>query len=226
MTKNDRLWLGLSDYLNKVNSDSRKYFQINDRIFEITPGSVPLNFETIYKTGNAPLKLEIGFGNGESLIKLAQKNPGVNYFGIDRKMDRIRTALSKLNKKDKIPNLLISRTDTDYLPYIVPAQSFDEIIMNFPDPWPKKRHHKNRTVNPEFLNVIYGLLKPGGVFRFASDHEEYSLEVSEMLKSSELFENAYETDFKNEIENRIETQFEKHKKKEGFTIFHIKYRKI
>jgi tRNA (guanine-N7-)-methyltransferase len=215
----------LSEYLCKVNADSRKYYEFNDRILEIVPETVPLNFKDIFKNKNKTLKLEIGFGNGESLIKLAKKNPDVNYFGIDRKMDRIRTALSKLNKAERIPNLLIARLDTDYLDRIVEKGSFDEIIMNFPDPWPKKRHHKNRTVNREFLQIVHGLLRTGGIYRFASDHEEYSMEVSELLKTSYTFENAYDSDYKNDTKERIETQFEKHKKKEGFKIFHIKYKK-
>ncbi|MCK5759881.1 MAG: tRNA (guanine-N7)-methyltransferase, partial [Candidatus Delongbacteria bacterium] len=103
----------------------------------------------------------------------------------------------------------------------------DEIIMNFPDPWPKAKHHKNRTVNEEFLAILHRLLKESGVFRFSSDHEEYSFEVIDIFKHSKLFSNLYHPDqYKSEINDRIETQFEKHKKREGFTIHHIKYLKV
>jgi len=220
------MWITLSEYLKKINSDSRKYFEFNDRILEVTDKIIPLEFDTIFNNGNSVLKFEIGFGNGESLIKLAERNPDINYFGIDRKMDRIRTALGKLNKKDRISNLVISRLGTDYIDNIISPGTFDEIIMNFPDPWPKKRHHKNRTINGDYISVMHRMLKKGGIFRFASDHEEYSMEVFELLNGSKLFKNIYDTPFKNEVKNRIETQFEKHKTREGFKIFHLKFVKI
>lgn len=219
------MWLTISEYLKKINNDSRKYFEFNDRILEVKDDDIPLDFTKVF--GNTdPVKFEIGFGNGESLIKLAKKNPGINYFGIDRKMDRVRITLRKLNKEDRISNLMISRLGTDYIDQIVPIGSCDEIIMNFPDPWPKKKHHKNRTINAEFLKIIHKMLKPDGCFRFASDHEEYSNEVFNALEGSGIFTNCYELPYKYEVSGRIETQFERHKKREGFNIHHIKFRKL
>lgn len=219
------MWLTISEYLKKINNDSSKYFEFNERILEVKQEYLPLDFSKIFGNSN-PVKFEIGFGNGESLIKLAKRHPEINFFGIDRKMDRVRITLKKLNKTDKIPNLMIARLGTEYIDQIVPNNSCEEIIMNFPDPWPKKKHHKNRTINSDFLGVIHKMLKPQGCFRFASDHEEYSHEVFEVLDKSEIFENCYPEPFRHETNNRIETQFERHKKREGFKIHHIKFRKI
>ncbi|MGD9706188.1 MAG: tRNA (guanosine(46)-N7)-methyltransferase TrmB [Candidatus Delongbacteria bacterium] len=220
------MWLSVDEYYNKINSDSRKYFELNDRILEINSDILPLDFGELFENPNKKIKFEIGFGNGDSLIKLALKNPDINYFGIDRKMDRIRIALKKLNKIDKVKNLIIARSGTEYLDKIIDPGAFDEIIMNFPDPWPKKRHHKNRTLNSEFIRVLHDLLKKGSMFRFASDHEEYSLEILDIFLKSALFENAYPEDYKNEVRDRIETQFERHKKKDGCKIYYMKFRKI
>lgn len=217
------MWITLAEYLNRINEDSRKYFDFNENILEITPDIVPLDFNKVFSNINSVLKFEIGFGNGESLIKLALKNPDINYFGIDRKMDRIRISLSKLNQKEKIPNLVISRLGTDYIENIIMPGTFDEIIMNFPDPWPKKKHHKKRTINEEFLNTVNRLLKPGGHFRFASDHEEYSMEVLGLFENCINFSNAYGTSYKDMVTDRIATQFEKHKTREGYKIYHIKF---
>ena len=220
------MWLSVDDYYKKINSDSRKYFELNDRILEIKGDIIPLDFGKLFKNDNKIIKFEIGFGNGDSLIKLALKNPGINYFGIDRKMDRIRIALRKLNKLEKLNNLIIARSVTEYLNMIIKSCTFDEIIMNFPDPWPKKRHHKNRTVNPDFILTLNSLLKKGGMFRFASDHEEYSLEILHLFLSSAVFENAYSEMYKNEVCERIETQFERHKKRDGCKIYYMKFRKV
>jgi len=220
------MWITLSEYLKKINEDSKKYFSLNKNIFVVTDDSVPLDFEKIFNNGNKIIKFEIGFGNGDSLFKLALQNPDINYFGIDRKMDRIRISLKKLNKIDRIPNLIIARLGTDYIDQVIKPETFNEIIMNFPDPWPKKKHHKNRTVNSEFLMILHRLLKKDGYFRFSSDHEEYSMEVLSLLENSGYFKNAYDKSFKSEINGRIETQFERHKKREGFPIFHLKFQKI
>ena len=221
------MWLSLEEYLKKINENSKLYYEFNENILEVSVEILPLDFKELFKNDNKILKFEIGFGNGDSLIKLAQQNPDINYFGIDRKMDRIRTTLSKLNHSDKIPNLIISRFGTDYLLEMIQKGIFDEIIMNFPDPWPKAKHHKNRTVNEDFLIVLHKLLKENGVFRFSSDHAEYSFEVIDIFDRSELFKNLYHPDqYKSEVNNRIETQFEKHKKREGFTIHHMKYLKV
>ncbi len=222
----DKKWLSVSDYFGRINADSRKYFEINENILEIIAEMLPLDFCGIFNNTNEKLKFEIGFGNCDSLIKLAAANPDTNYFGIDRKMDRIRISLKKLNKSPKMKNLVIARSGTEYLSKMILPGTFDEIIMNFPDPWPKKKHHKNRTVNEEFLKVIYELLKTDGVFRFSSDHEGYTMEVLDIITGSGLFTNSYGTSYRDSVVNRIETQFERHKKREGFKIFYLKFNKV
>jgi len=141
----------LEDYFFKMYSDSQKYFEYNKNVVGLKPEMLPLNVKKLFNNSNDICKFEIGFGNGESLIQLARRNPHINYFGIDRKMDRVRKAHSKLSKiEESLDNLVISRIGTDYLVEMFEMELFDEIIMNFPDPWPKKRHHKNRTINSDF----------------------------------------------------------------------------
>lgn len=222
-------FLSLEQYLDKINCDSEKYFDFDNHILKVTTDILPFNFNKLFNNKNSTLKFEIGFGNGASLIELARRNPEINYFGIDRKMDRARKALSKLKKEgEEIPNLIISRIGTDYIKDMFTPETFDEIIMNFPDPWPKKKHHKHRTINKEFIKNIHWLLKSNGVFRFTSDHWEYSLEVITLFgQYSDLFINSYHPEpYKNKVKNRIETQFEKHKKAEGYTIQYTKFQKI
>ncbi len=216
------MWIDVNAYLDKINEDSEKYYQFDEYILKITSDIIPLNLADFFLNDNQVYKLEIGFGNGDSLIELAKQNPNINYFGIDRKMDRVRTAHSKIQKIGKIPNLIIARTGTDYIREMFLENFFDEVIMNFPDPWPKKKHHKKRTIKSDFLDDLSYLLKEKGVYRFASDHYEYSMEVMEIFENSNLFEKIY---YKNEVENRIPTQFEKHKKREGFMIHYLKFEK-
>lgn len=221
------MWTTISDYLKQINEDSEKYFEFDSNTLKVTPDMLPLDLDLYFKNENTIKKLEIGFGNGDSLIKLAQRNPHINYFGIDKKMDRVRISLKKMRRIEKIPNLLITRLGTDFITDMFKPRYFDEIIMNFPDPWPKKKHHKNRTINNSFLGKIHSLLNENGIFRFASDHEEYSLEVIELFNNSKLFSNLYSPyHYKREMKNRIQTQFEKHKIKEGFKIYYTKYKKI
>lgn len=219
-------YLSLEEYLNLINEDSEQYYEFtHECILKIEAKDCPLDLVKLFDNDNKVFKFEIGFGNGVSLIELAKQNPDINYFGIDRKMDRVRTALSKLTKEN-LPNLLIARADTSFMTQIFEKGFFDEIIMNFPDPWPKKKKKKHRTVNEKFLSDIHILLKDNGVFRFASDHEEYSQVVIDLFEKSDLFENLYAPELcKHQIENRIMTQFEIHKIKQGFKIHYMKYRK-
>ncbi|MBN1970940.1 MAG: tRNA (guanosine(46)-N7)-methyltransferase TrmB [Candidatus Delongbacteria bacterium] len=219
------MWLNLEAYLEKINSDSEKYYEFSEFVIKLTHDMMPLDLNKLFNNDNKIFKFEIGFGNGDSIIELARRNPHINYFGFDRKMDRVRTALSKINR-NALPNLLVARCGTDYLLDMFPHDFFEEIIMNFPDPWPKKKHNKKRTVNGEFVKVIHRLLKNDGVFRFSSDHVDYSFNVYHILSNSGLFDNSYFPEhYKTEIKDRVMTQFEKHKTRDGLTIHHMKFRK-
>jgi tRNA (guanine-N7-)-methyltransferase len=138
----------------------------------------------------APKVLEIGFGMGDSLAAMAQSNSDIDYLGIEIHRPGIGHLLSLANKTN-ITNLRIINQDAvDALQTIIPDQSFDTIQIFFPDPWPKKRHHKRRLIQPEFSDKLIKKLKFGGKLHLATDWEDYAQHMLSVLNKFHQISNA------------------------------------
>jgi len=124
--------------------------------------------------GNPEQKiLEIGYGGGEHLARLAIKNPKSGFVGCEVFTGGIGKMLQKI-ERDKLTNIRLFTQDAFRLLRALPGASLDGVYLLYPDPWPKKRHHKRRFVSSVTLNELARVIKPGGFFRFASDIEDYA----------------------------------------------------
>ncbi|HEU6446808.1 MAG TPA: tRNA (guanosine(46)-N7)-methyltransferase TrmB [Verrucomicrobiae bacterium] len=125
-----------------------------------------------------PLEVELGCGDASFLVEYARRHPQKNFIGVERLLGRIQ----KLHRKGHrlgLGNLRGVRIESSYfLEYLLPPHSVAAIHLYFPDPWPKKRHHKNRLVNEMFPQMIKNALIPAGVVYLRTDHPDY---FSEML---------------------------------------------
>ncbi|MET0104511.1 MAG: tRNA (guanosine(46)-N7)-methyltransferase TrmB [Sedimenticola sp.] len=139
---------------------------------------------------NNPIFLEIGFGNGESLAEMAQANPGNNYIGIEVHRPGVGHLLIRIEELG-LTNLRVMRHDAvEVLKRGLPEASLDGLFLFFPDPWHKKRHHKRRILQQEFVQLIAKAIKPGGFFHAATDWEHYAEHMMTVLSHTpELFEN-------------------------------------
>ncbi len=136
----------------------------------------PLRFEQVFAR-RAPVFLEIGFGNGEALCVLASGHPQNNYLGIEVYRPGVGSLLLKLEQR-ALSNVRVICDDAVHaLSHRIPDASLDGIYLFFPDPWPKKRHHKRRLVQRDFLEQLTVRLKPGGRFHVATDCEDYAAHV-------------------------------------------------
>ena len=125
--------------------------------------------------------LDIGFGTGTSTKNLYSSDQN-NYFCIESYMQGINN-LRKYIKLNKIKNICIFHGDaTDIISEILPDESIDEILIFFPDPWPKTKHHKRRLINLYTLNLFFRKLKKDGVLHFATDHIIYAYRAKNMLE--------------------------------------------
>lgn len=149
--------------------------------------TTPLPLERWYKQG-APLELEIGCGNGRFLAARAMKNPEVGYLGIERLLPRVR----KLNRKavnNHLDNIRVLRLEAFYtFYYLLPRHSLRTVYVFFPDPWPKKRHHANRLLRPEFLDALWARLEIGGEIQIATDDAPYFESIVETFENDARFE--------------------------------------
>lgn len=139
---------------------------------------------------SAPVTLEIGFGNGDSLLQQAQGAPQRNYLGIEVHRPGVGQLLHRAAEAG-IRNLRVINHDAvEVLRDMIPRDSLDCVQLFFPDPWHKKRHHKRRIVQPEFARSILGLLRPGGSFHMATDWMDYAEHMLEVMEHCQGFDNA------------------------------------
>lgn len=152
---------------------------------------------------NAPVTLEIGFGDGDSLLQQAVSSPQRNFLGIEVHRPGVGRLLHRAEEAG-LPNIRVINHDAvEVLRDMIPHESLDCVQLFFPDPWHKRRHHKRRIVQPEFVQQIRKLLRPGGTFHMATDWQDYANHMLDVMKHSEGFSNAAGTSI-----FRPETRFE------------------
>jgi tRNA (guanine-N7-)-methyltransferase len=117
--------------------------------------------------------LEIGFGAGEHLIDQAKANPDVGLVGCEPFLNGVVAALAGL-KRDEISNVLLRRGDAQAVINAVPDAFFSRVFMLYPDPWPKRRHHKRRVVSVSFIAALARVMRGGAELRFATDIDDYA----------------------------------------------------
>ncbi len=172
------------------------------------------------------VKLEIGIGNGDALISMAEKDPECLYLGIEVHQPGIGRCLNNIHENDLTNIRLVSHDAIEVMQYMLPARSLDQILLFFPDPWHKKRHHKRRIVNQQFRDLACRLLKPGGSVHFATDWQDYARHMAEELMSDERFYNmGDENGFVSRPSYRPTTHFEKRGVKLGHGVWDLMFRK-
>jgi len=138
---------------------------------------------------SAPRTLEIGFGNGHSLAEMAENAPELDFIGIEVHRPGVGRLLLELESRGLTNVRVICADAVDLLGKCLPDASLDRVLLFFPDPWPKKRHHKRRILQPMFIDLVGAKLKPGGTFHMATDWENYAEQMLEAMTQSALFTN-------------------------------------
>ncbi len=185
-----------------------------------------LNFHELFKR-EAPITLEIGFGMGSSLLAMAKAHPDQDFIGIEVHRPGVGSLLASL-KADEVKNIRIYSADArEVFEQCIPEDSLSKIMILFPDPWPKKRHHKRRLINAEFLEQIVKKLKLGGFLHLATDWQEYAEEMLSAVSSIKNLKNlGDEKGFFEGEKLRPSTKFEQRGKNLGHGIWDILAEKI
>lgn len=143
-----------------------------------------LDFNELFERA-APTVLEIGFGNGLSLADMAEQHAELNFFGVEVHRPGVGSLLVQVKKRD-LNNVRVSQDDAvQVLEQQVPMQSLHRVQIFFPDPWHKKRHHKRRLIQPDFVAALVSRLAPGGTIHVATDWENYAEHILEVLSANE-----------------------------------------
>jgi len=139
-----------------------------------------IDFSSLFNN-QFPTILEIGFGMGGSLLTLAQEHPKNNYIGIEVHRPGVGALLANIAVHN-LTNIRIYCADAiEVLNQCIPDNSLAEIIILFPDPWPKKRHHKRRLIQPKFIELIHTKLQPNGLLHIATDWENYAEHIEQII---------------------------------------------
>ncbi len=191
----------------------------------IDNGEEPLDLATEFGR-EAPVVLEIGFGNGESLVALAAAHADRNFLGLEVHPPGVGHLLLRC-EAEKLGNVRVICDDAvQVLQRRLPDASLDEVLLYFPDPWPKKRHHKRRIVQPAFVELVARKLEPGGVLRMATDWQPYAEHMLATAGSSTALHNESATgDYVDRPDSRPLTRFERRGQRLGHGVWDLAFRR-
>ena len=193
--------------------------------FGIAPGPQRLHWPAVFGR-DALHVLDIGFGDGEALLTSAANNPSIDYLGVEVHPPGIGHLLLLLEKADLTNVRIVDRDAADVVPQLLADQCIDAVNLFFPDPWPKKRHHKRRLVQPPFVDEIARVLKTGGLFHIATDWSDYEQHSRELFDRHPQFEPIEPQILcHNPLAFRPPTKFERRGRKLGHDVFDLYYRK-
>ena len=186
--------------------------------------TAPLDWDAIFGR-TAPRTLEIGFGAGEVLADLAIRHPDEDFIGIEVYRNGVGRLLGALDAAGASNARVFQDDAVEVLAAGFADDSLHEVLLYFPDPWPKKRHHKRRIVQPVFADEIARVLAPGGIWRLATDWENYGQHMRDVLDVHPAFENIGDANGYVSAPPRRDTRFENRGVNKGHVVHDMAYRR-
>jgi tRNA (guanine-N7-)-methyltransferase len=194
--------------------------------YGVEPGDGPLDFGALF--GNdRPVIMEIGFGNGAATWRMARDRPDENYLGVEVHRPGVGHLLLKVEEHG-LENVRIACEDAvELLRHRVPDNSLAGVRIYFPDPWHKKRHHKRRLVQPQFVELLARRMSAGAILHIATDWAPYAAQMRDVLAGSPDFENLSPTgDFSPRPEWRPPSRYEQRGERLGHDVFDLVCRRV
>jgi tRNA (guanine-N7-)-methyltransferase len=192
--------------------------------FGVEFAAQPLNLDALFGR-TAHRVMEIGFGNGEHLAAIAHAHPERDYLGVEVHRPGVGHLLLALEAR-ALSNVRIVRHDVvEVLDRQIPSRALDEVLILFPDPWPKKRHHKRRLIQRPFVALLCERLKAGGVLWLTTDWQPYAEQMLEVLDGEARLANvATDGRFMPRPAERMRTRFEMRGERLGHAVWDLAYR--
>ncbi len=175
-------------------------------------------------TGGRPLWLEVGFGGGEHLVHMAARNPDIFLIGCEPFVNGIAMLLGKL-RDGRIENVAIHPGDVRDLFDVLPDGSLSKVFLNYPDPWPKARHHRRRFVTPGYLSALARVCAPGAEFRVATDIPDYVRQTLEEVPPAG-FELVRQAGRGEAWDDWLSTRYEQKALREGRPPHYLTFRRV
>ncbi len=186
----------------------------------------PIDFRAVFGR-DAPVTLEIGFGNGESLVALARAHPERDFVGLEVHRPGVGHLLLRCEAEHLVNVRAVCEDAVEVLQLHVANGALDEVLLYFPDPWPKKRHHKRRIVQTAFAELVARKLRPAGIFRMATDWQPYAEHMLAVGSACMGLHNESESgSFVSRPESRPLTRFEQRGQRLGHGVWDLAFRKV
>lgn len=181
--------------------------------WDVNPDRTPLDLEALF--GGKPVWLEIGFGGGEHMVHMAQTYPQVGIIGCEPYINGVAMLLGKIRRAG-VENVAVHPGDARDLFDVLPKASLQKVFLNYPDPWPKARHHRRRFVTDEHLEPLFEAMAPGAEFRVATDIPDYVRQTMEEVPKAG-FQWTAETanDWRDPWDDWLSTRYEQKAIREG-----------
>ncbi|MDR1249753.1 MAG: tRNA (guanosine(46)-N7)-methyltransferase TrmB [Treponema sp.] len=184
---------GIKSYVlraGRMSPAQRRSYETLSPLFCVPFAAAPLNFSQVFGNEN-PVTLEIGFGMGLATALIAQENPGQNYLGVEVHRPGIGRLLWEIENRG-LSNIRILEADAaEVLEKMISPESLAAFHIFFPDPWPKKRHHKRRLIRRPFTEALAEKLRPGGYVYMTTDWADYGDWALAELSATEGLQNPY-----------------------------------
>lgn len=177
------------------------------------------DWEELFGNRN-PLNLEIGFGVGNFIIEMGIREPNENFIGIDFYHKGIRKVITRIAKYEICNARIVYGDAKEKIPLLFAPEELNRVYINFPDPWPKKRHHKRRLISEDFIVLIKSKLKQNGLVHICTDWADYGRDISALFESMKEFKPL------EKFPKRLHTKFEKKGLASGHSIYEFAFQLV
>jgi tRNA (guanine-N7-)-methyltransferase len=208
----------------RVSNAQRRAYDALLPQFGVEYSTVPIDLDRIF--GRAARRiLEIGFGMGETTAKIAASHPENDYLALEVHTPGVGSLLKQIDEHALGNVRIIQHDAVEVLQQMIAPDTFDGAHIFFPDPWPKKRHHKRRLIQPAFVTLLALRVKRGGYVHAATDWEEYARQILDVLSGEPSLQNAV-AEFSPRPEYRPLTKFEQRGLKLGHGVWDIVFKRV
>lgn len=206
-----------------TNAQRRAYEELLP-VYGVSFSPALLDLERLFGR-SSPKIVEIGFGMGETTAAIAEQHPENDYLGIEVHTPGVGSLLARI-AASRLNNVRVIQHDAvEVLRHMIAPRALDGVHVFFPDPWPKKRHHKRRLIQPAFLEELIPKMKPGAILQACTDWEEYAQQMLALFRAERSLENTA-SGYANRPKARPQTKFERRGLGLGHPVFDLVFRKI
>ena len=209
----------------RVTGAQRRALNSLKKEYTITPDKGILNLEEAFLDPDRKLIADVGFGSGESFLSMANKHQEANFVGIEVYSSGIGSALNQIQKSN-LTNLKIIEADVfQVLEANIADETFDVVVFLYPDPWPKRKHHKRRLLSEGFLNLLYDKITTNGLVYCKTDWDDYYFQIKKVFSSDERWVSEDLTNLPEYLQSLPKTKYERKALIEGRQTRELFYRK-